>query len=145
MADRSTPYGARNNEEWIAALSQSGPRYDAALQDLRTLLVRGLGYALGNIAPLYLMCDPRDLGTVVEVRSKQTKGPSITLYDRLPEGLGLSERLYDLHAELLTAAHELISSCACQDGCPVCVGPSGPGGAEVKTLTLQLLEALLPD
>jgi DEAD/DEAH box helicase domain-containing protein len=105
----------------------------------------GLGYALGNIAPLYLMCDPRDLGTVVEVRSRQTKGPSITLYDRLPEGLGLSERLYDLHAELLTAAHELISSCGCQDGCPVCVGPAGPGGAEVKTLTLQLLEALLPD
>jgi len=105
----------------------------------------GLGYALGNIAPLYLMCDPRDLGTVVEVRSRQTKGPSITLYDRLPEGLGLSERLYDLHAELLTAAHELISGCGCQDGCPVCVGPAGPGGAEVKTLTLQLLEALLPD
>jgi DEAD/DEAH box helicase domain-containing protein len=103
----------------------------------------GLGYALGNIAPLYLMCDPRDLGTVVEVRSRQTKGPAITLYDRLPEGLGLSERLYDLHAELLTAAHELIAGCACQDGCPACVGPAGPGGAEVKTLTLQLLEALL--
>ncbi len=104
----------------------------------------GLGYALGNIAPLYLMCDPRDLGTVVEVRSRQTKGPSITLYDRLPEGLGLSERLYDLHAELLIAARELITGCGCQDGCPVCVGPAGPGGAEVKALTLQLLEALAP-
>jgi RNA polymerase sigma-70 factor (ECF subfamily) len=48
LADRSTPYGARSNEERIAALSQSGPRYDAALQDLRTLLVRGLGYALAS-------------------------------------------------------------------------------------------------
>lgn len=105
----------------------------------------GLGYALGNIAPLYLMCDPRDLGTVVEVRSRQTKGPSITLYDRLPEGLGLSERLYDLHFELLTAARELIAGCGCQDGCPACVGPAGPGGAEVKALTLQLLDALLSE
>ena len=98
---------------------------------------------MGNIAPLYLMCDPRDLGTVVEVRSRQTGGPAITLYDRLPEGLGLSERLYDLHGDLLSAARELIEGCACHDGCPVCVGPTGPGGAEVKTLTLQLLEALL--
>jgi hypothetical protein len=48
LADRRTPYGARSNEEWIAALSQSGPRYDVALEDLRTLLVRGLGYALAN-------------------------------------------------------------------------------------------------
>lgn len=105
----------------------------------------GLAYALGNIAPLYLMCDPRDVGTVVEVRSKQTRGPAITLYDNLPEGLGLAERLYELHAELLTGARELIASCACQEGCPACVGPAGPGGAEVKALTLQLLEALSPD
>ena len=55
MADRSTPYGARStpsgarsNEEWIAALSQPGPRYEVALQDLRTLLSRGLGYALAS-------------------------------------------------------------------------------------------------
>jgi RNA polymerase sigma-70 factor (ECF subfamily) len=48
LADRSTPYGARSNKEWIAALSQSGPPYDAALQDLHTLLVRGLGYALAS-------------------------------------------------------------------------------------------------
>ena len=48
MAERSTPYGARSNEEWIAALSQPGPRYEAALQDLRSTLVRGLGYALAD-------------------------------------------------------------------------------------------------
>jgi RNA polymerase sigma-70 factor (ECF subfamily) len=38
----------RSNEEWIAALSQPGPQRDAALEDLRLLLVRGLGYALGD-------------------------------------------------------------------------------------------------
>ena len=38
----------RSNEEWIAALSQSGPERDAALEDLRVLLVRGLGYALSD-------------------------------------------------------------------------------------------------
>jgi DEAD/DEAH box helicase domain-containing protein len=103
----------------------------------------GMSYTLRNIAPLHLMCDPRDLGSLAEVRSKQTKGPTITIYDRVPEGLGLSERLYSLHRELLEGALELVRSCRCQDGCPACVGPVGPGGLEVKTLTAQLLEALL--
>lgn len=102
----------------------------------------GLSYALGNIAPLYLMCDPRDIGSVVEVRSRQTGGPTITLYDHLPEGLGLAERLYELHSDLLSGARELVQGCGCQDGCPACVGPAGPGGGEVKQLTIQLLEAL---
>jgi RNA polymerase sigma-70 factor (ECF subfamily) len=38
----------RSNEEWIAALSQPGPEYDKALEDLRAVLVRGLGYALSD-------------------------------------------------------------------------------------------------
>ncbi len=89
------------------------------------------------------MCDPRDLGVLTEIRSRQSGGPTITLYDRLPEGLGLAERLYDLHEELLTGARDLVSGCGCREGCPACVGPVGPGFGEVKALTLRLLEALL--
>jgi DEAD/DEAH box helicase domain-containing protein len=103
----------------------------------------GLAYALANIAPLYLMCDPRDLGVITEVRASETKAPTISLYDRIPEGLGFSERLYDIHTELLNGCLDLVTSCRCADGCPACVGPVGPGGGEVKTLTARLLEALL--
>lgn len=42
----------RDNEQWVSDLSQPGPLRDAALDDLRALLVRGLGYALakyGNV------------------------------------------------------------------------------------------------
>ncbi len=102
----------------------------------------GLAYALANIAPLYLMCDPRDLGSMAEMRSKETRAPTITLYDRVPEGLGLAERLYELHTELLRGALELVRSCPCGDGCPACVGPVGPGGGEVKVLTKRLIQAL---
>ncbi len=63
----------------------------------------GLAYALGNIAPLYLMCDPRDVGVEAETRAKSTRAPTITFYDRVAEGLGLAERLYELHDELLRA------------------------------------------
>jgi DEAD/DEAH box helicase domain-containing protein len=103
----------------------------------------GLAYALRNIAPLYLMSDPRDLGSLTEIRSKSTGGPTITIFDRVPEGLGLAERLYELHPDLLAGALDLVRECRCLDGCPVCVGPVGPGGREVKALTIQLLEALL--
>ena len=102
----------------------------------------GLAHALGSLAPLYLMCDPRDLGVLVEPRGRATKTPTITLYDRVPEGLGLAERIFEIGPELLQAALELIRGCECLDGCPACVGPVGPGGGEVKELTARLIEAL---
>lgn len=38
-----------SNEQWVAALSQpSTGEYDVALEDLRVILVRGLGYALAD-------------------------------------------------------------------------------------------------
>jgi DEAD/DEAH box helicase domain-containing protein len=97
---------------------------------------------MGNIAPLYLMCDPRDLGRLVEVRSPHTHGPTITFYDEIPEGMGLAERLYELHDELVDGAYDLVAACGCEDGCPACVGPVGPEAEEVKTLTRRLIEAL---
>jgi DEAD/DEAH box helicase domain-containing protein len=102
----------------------------------------GLAHALGNIAPLYLMCDPRDLGVLSEQRSKDTRAPTITIYDRVPEGLGLAEQLYALHDELLRGALELISACPCREGCPACVGPVGVDGLETKDLTRRLAETL---
>jgi DEAD/DEAH box helicase domain-containing protein len=105
----------------------------------------GLAHALGGLAPLFLMCDPRDLGVLAETRGRGTKTPTITLYDRVPEGLGLSERIYELGPELLRGALDLVRGCECLDGCPACVGPVGPGGGEVKEMTARLIEALLDD
>ena len=105
----------------------------------------GLAYALGNIAPLYLMCDPRDLGVLSGVRAKHTKSVTVTIFDRIPDGMGLSERLYSLHNDLLQGAMDLVRTCRCRDGCPACVGPAGPGGQEVKILTVRLLETLLAE
>lgn len=102
----------------------------------------GLAYALGNIAPLYLMCDPRDLGVRVETRSRSTGGPTLTLFDQIPEGMGLADRLYELHADLLQAGRDLVTACPCLEGCPACVGPVGLGGGEVKAMTVRLIEAL---
>jgi DEAD/DEAH box helicase domain-containing protein len=102
----------------------------------------GLAHALGNVAPLFLMCDPRDLGVLAEPRSRETGAPTITFYDRAPEGLGLAARLYELRAELLRGARDLIVACPCRNGCPACVGPVGVEETNVKALALRLAERL---
>lgn len=103
----------------------------------------GLAYALGNLAPLFLMCDPRDLGVMAEARSRETRQPTVTIYDLVPEGLGFAERLYELHADLLAGALDLVSACPCRDGCPGCVGPVTLDGLETKALTRRLAARLV--
>jgi len=99
----------------------------------------GVAHALQNIAPLYLMTDPRDLGSTVEIRSPHTGEPTVTLFEEVPGGVGLAERLFALRGELLDAAASLVERCGCEQGCPSCVGPVLELGPEAKRRTLHLL------
>lgn len=108
-------------------------------QDLQFALL-GLSNVLVHLAPLYLMCDPLDIRVVPQVKAIHTSLPTIYLYDRYPGGIGLSERLYDLHEELLSNAADLIAGCACQSGCPACVGPVQEVGETGKQLAMQLVK-----
>ncbi|GMK42341.1 putative ATP-dependent helicase YprA [Paenibacillus sp. CCS19] len=100
----------------------------------------GLANVLVHIAPVYLMCDPLDIRVVPQVKAVHTQRPTIYFYDRYPGGIGLSERLYEVHDELLGRAHRLISNCTCLSGCPACVGPIEEVGLLGKSQALQLLE-----
>ncbi|HSL31049.1 MAG TPA: DEAD/DEAH box helicase [Anaerolineales bacterium] len=103
----------------------------------------GLVYVLGNLAPLFLMCDAADLGTHIEPVENQTFGqPTIVLYDAIPAGIGFSEKLFDMHDELMGRALELVSECPCADGCPSCVGPGGENGYGGKQEALEILKEL---
>jgi DEAD/DEAH box helicase domain-containing protein len=107
----------------------------------------GLAYALRHLAPLYLMCDPRDIGVVSETRSAHlsdgSRLPTVTIYDNAPGGLGFSESLYELHDELLRAAQELVAACRCPRGCPSCIGPVAEVGEDAKAGCLRLVQLLL--
>lgn len=103
----------------------------------------GLGFALGNLAPLFLMCDPRDLGAHTDPAWKPANGlPSVVLYDLVPAGIGFSQRLFEIHDELILRALELVSECGCEDGCPSCVGPGGENGIGGKAETLAILKLM---
>jgi DEAD/DEAH box helicase domain-containing protein len=85
--------------------------------------LQGMAHALRHVASLHLMCDPRDLGSVAEVRSVTTRLPTVTVYEVYPGGVGFSSRMYELHRELLGDAAALVRDCPCLAGCPSCVGP----------------------
>jgi len=102
--------------------------------------LQGMAHALRHVASLHLMCDPRDLGSVAEVRSVTTRLPTVTVYEVYPGGVGFSSRMYDLHRRLLDDAAALVRDCPCLAGCPSCVGPLHlVQGA--KEACLKLLEA----
>jgi len=103
----------------------------------------GLAFTLGNLAPLFLMCDIGDLGIHSDPQSTLAEGkPAVILYDLIPGGIGLSERLYEIHDELMNRGYELVDACGCQDGCPSCVGPGGESGSGGKRETMALLREL---
>ncbi len=103
----------------------------------------GLSYSLGQLAPLFIMCDPNDLGNHADPQSPLADGqPTVVIYDRVPAGIGLCDELYKIHARLLAEALELVMGCGCQDGCPACVGAAGELGAGGKSETLALLQLL---
>jgi DEAD/DEAH box helicase domain-containing protein len=118
----------------------------------------GMAYALSNLAPLYLMCDPQDIGVHVERTEMagvarrlhdpalmEGQLPTIYIYERAAAGLGFSARLFELHTTLLKAAYELITNCGCPQGCPACVGPVLENEAaqlDTKRLALAILRQL---
>jgi DEAD/DEAH box helicase domain-containing protein len=106
--------------------------------DLDVALI-GAGRAIQTIASVLLMVDPRDLGLVAQVRSPHQEAPTIYLYESVPGGVGLSERLWQRHDELIVGATELISACACEGGCPACTGPRLEPDLDAKTLALRFL------
>lgn len=104
----------------------------------------GLAFALSHLAPLFLMCDARDMGVHSDPKSAWADGqPAVVIYDQIPAGVGFSQRLFELHDQLMAHAYELVSACECADGCPSCVGPGGEGGAGGKRETMAILRALV--
>jgi DEAD/DEAH box helicase domain-containing protein len=104
----------------------------------------GLGFVLGHLAPIFLMCDSSDLGYLSEPDSKLAEGkPAVLIYDQAPAGIGLANAVYDMHNRIMSEARELIQKCPCSSGCPSCVGPSGENAPGSKIETLSILDCLV--
>lgn len=73
-------------------------------------------HLLIGVAPLLAMCDRWDLGGVSVSSSRE-----VFLYDGFPEGIGISERLFQYYELLAKKGLDVITSCPCEAGCPKCI------------------------
>jgi DEAD/DEAH box helicase domain-containing protein len=104
----------------------------------------GAGTLIRGIAPVYLLCDPRDLGIAERVRDPHFGVPALYVYDKYPGGTGLAEGLIHHIAHLFTAIGEALAHCPCKSGCPSCVGAGGnkaATGAFIRALSVSSVSA----
>ncbi len=106
--------------------------------EIKTAMV-ALAYLLRHIAPMYLMCAPTDISVVYHVKDPFSDRPTLYLYDHIPGGIGLSDRVYDMNLELFEEALRMLTSCPCPNGCPSCVGANAQGA---KRALISILKEL---
>jgi len=140
---RFESYRQANRLENLMTLCRSCHRRAETVVRMRSGLT-GLATVLGQLAPLFLMCAPSDVGVYADPQlSLANNAPGVVFFDAIPAGVGFSRRLYELHRVLLENAEELVLGCRCSAGCPSCVGPAGEAGVGGKPQTLAILAALL--
>jgi len=105
--------------------------------------MKGLGNLLTSVLPLSLMCDPKDLGLHVEVKSPHFGNPTIFVYEMNAGGVGLSEHIFDMNTQPIQMALDTLDGCVCESGCPACVGPPGETEPDTKIQTRKLINLLL--
>ena len=103
----------------------------------------GIAHAARNLAPIHCLCDARDIGAEAQVRAPHNALPTVFLYDMIPGGVGLAERLWEVRRDLVESCLALITSCDCECGCPGCVGPQIDTRSPAKKAAKVMLERLL--
>jgi len=108
-----------------------GKRFGALPDAEQGIVIQRMGVLLRTVAPVFLLCDPRDLGVSERVRDPHFKVPCLYVYDQYPGGIGLSEGFLRDLPRIARGAREVVERCACERGCPSCIGaPDAPGASE---------------
>jgi DEAD/DEAH box helicase domain-containing protein len=145
---------------WLTVPPETLARVSRSREELIDGL-RAVTYLLHHLAPIFLLCDVRDLGSWLGDTTPATAGvvatresakqrlmqaerfnPTIYLYDSHAGGIGLAERVFEVLPQLLARGLETLEACACASGCPSCVGPVNEVGRRAKTTAAGLLRAL---
>lgn len=128
---------------WLTFRSELKDELEAEGLDLGSGL-NGIAALLGNLVPLFVLCDRNDFSALAMMRAPFDECPAIYVYDRYPGGIGLSRRVYNMDRRILKAALESHDDCRCANGCPSCVGPPLETGSDkAKRSARRLLEMIL--
>src|SRR3989442_8758056 len=146
---------------WLTVTPEALAGVSASREELIDGL-RAVTYLLHHLAPIFLLCDIRDVGswlgdttpaepgavatresTKRRLMSAEHFNPTIYLYDSHAGGIGLAERLFEILPDLLPHRLETLHACPCRFGCPSCVAPVNKVGRKAKTTAQALLRALV--
>ncbi len=83
--------------------------------------IHAIEHAMIGILPFHIMCDRLDIGGMSYKYHIDTDGPTIFVYDGFENGIGLTEKAYELVNSIIKLTYNLISDCKCQKGCPACI------------------------
>lgn len=105
--------------------------------------LHGVAELVRGLIPLFVRVDPGDVRVLAEVHNAHFQAPVLLLYDRVPNGVGLSEKMFRAHRAVLQAALALLLRCPCRAGCPGCVGPAPALGNRSKLTAAAILRGML--
>jgi DEAD/DEAH box helicase domain-containing protein len=74
-----------------------------------------------GLLPLFAMCDRADIGGLSTPVHRQSRLPTVFVYDGYPGGVGISRRGYDTFESLARDTLGVITRCPCERGCPACI------------------------
>jgi len=78
-------------------------------------------HGLIGLLPLFAMCDRADIGGLSTPVHRQSRLPTVFVYDGYPGGVGISRRGYDAFESLARDTLGVITHCPCEKGCPACI------------------------
>lgn len=87
----------------------------------------GLCYAIKNAAMMATMTEQEDIGVAmsnnaIEINGSFEDDVYMFIYDKYIGGLGYSEKVFDLIAQILKNAITMVGGCKCESGCAACIG-----------------------
>ena len=81
--------------------------------------VRALEQLIRIGTTFVIPCDRHDTTTTSTLEDPQ----SVYLYENVPGGIGIAEKVFERWREILKAGKEVAERCACPKGCPRCIHP----------------------
>ena len=120
----------------------AGQAFTSVPEVVREQLIGRIGTLLKQVAPVFLLCDTRDLGVAERLRDPHTGAPTIYIYDRAPGGSGLAEGFSEKLEEIRNSARDVVTECPCEAGCPSCIGPEDENftGTDMKKAVIGFLD-----